>query len=446
MSKIAFMGAGSTIFAKNVLGDVMRSKALCDAQIALYDIDAKRLEESRMMLEAINGNVNKGRAVITAHLGIRSRKEALRGADYVVNAIQVGGYKPCTVTDFEIPKKYGLEQTVGDTMGIGGISRALRTAPVMLDFAREMEQVCPNAWFLNYANPMAMLTGVMLKGTSIKTVGLCHSVQRCAHDVLGNVGLWDDVEKLRYRIAGINHMAWLLEIHDGKKDLYPEIKKRAAKVVCDARKKGAIKNWDMVRLEMMRHFGCYITESSEHAAEYYPYWIKSRFPELIEEFNIPLDHYPRLCEKQISDWEKQRDKLVNNKKLTHRRSIEYASHIMEAMETDVPYRIGGNIVNHGLISNLPDNAIVEVPCMVDRNGVQGCFVGALPEQLAVLNRSHINVHMLTIDAILEQSREKLYHAALLEPRLASELTIEKIKALVDDIIIAQKKWLPTTWK
>jgi alpha-galactosidase len=442
MAKITFLGAGSTIFAKNVLGDVMRSKALHDAQIALYDIDAKRLEESRMMLEAVNTNINKGQAVITAHLGVRSRKAALRGADYVFNTIQVGGYEPCTVTDFEIPKKYGLRQTIGDTIGIGGLFRALRTAPVMQDFAKDMERVCPDAWFFNYTNPMSILTGVMLKGTDMKTVGLCHSVQCCAKGLLENTGLWKEVKKLKHRIAGINHMGWLLEIYDGDKDLYPEIRRRAEKIVKEARKKGAKKNWDMVRLEMMKHFGFYVTESSEHSAEYYPYWIKNRFPELIEEFNIPLDEYPRRCIQQISDWEKQRDHLVNNKKLTHRRSYEYASYILEAIETNVPFQFGGNILNNGLISNLPDNAIVEVPCMADRNGVQGCYVGALPEQLAALNRTHINVHLLMIDAILERSREKLYHAALLEPRLASELTIEQIKSLVDDMIKAHGNWLP----
>jgi alpha-galactosidase len=440
VAKITFLGAGSTVFAKNVLGDVMCTKALHESHIALYDIDSRRLEESRLMLEAINANVNKSRATITAHHGVRSRKTALRKADYVVNAIQVGGYEPCTVTDFEIPKKYGLRQTIGDTLGIGGIFRALRTAPVMQDFARDMEQVCPDAWFLNYTNPMSILTGVMLQGTPIKTVGLCHSVQTCVPELLDNLGM--KAESPRGKIAGINHMAWLLELYDGKKDLYPEVRKRAAKLVRGSRIKGAGKNHDLVRLEMMRHFGCYITESSEHSAEYTPYWIKSRFPELVKEFNIPLDEYPRRCIQQAAEWEKRRDQLVCNKKLTHKRSHEYASYIMEAMETDVPFRFGGNILNHGLISNLPDNAIVEIPCLADRNGLQGCRVGALPEQLAALNRTHINVHLLMIEAILERSREKLYHAALLEPRLAAELPIDQIKSLVDDMITAHGTWLP----
>jgi len=357
MAKITFMGAGSTIFAKNVLGDCMRSKALQDAHISLYDIDAQRLKESRLLLDRLNEGINKGRAKITSHLGTSRRKAALKGADYVVNAIQVGGYEPCTVTDFEIPKKYGLRQTIADTIGIGGIFRALRTVPVMLDFAADMEAVCPNAWLLNYTNPMSILSGAMLQGTNVKTVGLCHSVQVCAETLLKDVDLDPaNFPKLRWKTAGINHMGWLLEISDGGKDLYPQIKKLAAAKVKAARKKGAKKFDDMIRLDMMRHFGYYITESSEHAAEYYPYWIKAQFPGLVEEFNIPLDEYPRRCIAQIAAWEKQRDKLLGSKKITHKRSSEYASWIMESMETDVPTRIGGNILNNGLISNLPSKS------------------------------------------------------------------------------------------
>ena len=443
MVKITFMGAGSTIFAKNVLGDCMRSKALQDAHIALYDIDAQRLKESRLLLDRLNDGINKGRSRITSHLGAGKRQVALKGADYVVNAIQVGGYEPCTVTDFEIPKKYGLRQTIADTIGIGGIFRALRTVPVMLDFAADMEAVCPNAWLLNYTNPMSILTGAMLYGTNVKTVGLCHSVQVCAETLLKDVDL-DPKEfpKLRWQVAGINHMGWLLEISDGGKDLYPQIKKLAAAKVKAARKKGAEKFGDMIRLDMMRHFGHYITESSEHAAEYYPYWIKAQFPGLVEEFNIPLDEYPRRCVAQIASWEKQRDKLLNSKKVAHKRTGEYASWIMEAMETDVPARIGGNILNNGLISNLPPNAVVEVPCMVDRNGVQGCLVGELPSQLAALNRTHINVHQLVIEAALERNKEKVYQAAYLDPHLSAELPLDRIHALVTDMFKAHGDWIP----
>ena len=266
MAKIIFMGAGSTIFAKSVLGDSMLVPALRDAEIALYDIDAARLAESKQMLDNLNANINSGRARLTAHLGVENRRAALQGATYVVNAIQVGGYEPSTVIDFEIPRKYGLRQTIGDTLGIGGIFRALRTIPVVLDFARDMEAVAPDAWFLNYVNPMAMITGAMLEATSIRTVGLCHSVQGCAWGLLHELGMLDDVKHLQWKIAGINHQAWLLEITDGGKDLYPEIKRRAARLNAEARKKGAKKHHDMVRLELMLRLGYYVTESSEHTS------------------------------------------------------------------------------------------------------------------------------------------------------------------------------------
>ena len=441
MPKITFMGAGSTIFAKSVLGDSMLAEALQDSHIALYDIDAKRLDDSKLMMENLNRNINADRAKITAHLGVDARRVALRGADYVVNAIQVGGYEPSTVIDFEIPKKYGLRQTIADTLGIGGIFRSLRTIPVMLDFARDMEAVCPDAWMLNYSNPMAMLTGAVLQATDIRIVGLCHSVQGCADWLLRGVDMRDEVKQLQWKIAGINHQSWLLEITDGGKDLYPEIKKRATAKNLAARKKGAEKHGDMVRMELMLRLGYYVTESSEHSAEYVPWFIKSTHPELIEEFNIPLDEYPRRCVNQIAGWEKMRESLVGTQ-LTHGRSGEYASRIMEAIETDVPHRIGGNVLNDGLITNLPSNACVELACMVDRNGVQGCFVGDLPPQCAALNRANINVQLLTIEAALTGRKDHIYHAAMLDPHTAAELTIDEIVSLCDDLIAAHGEMLP----
>ena len=442
MAKITFMGAGSTIFAKNILGDSMLTLALADSHIALYDINAKRLGESKLMLDNLNVNINKGRAKITAHLGVRNRKAALKGAKYVINAIQVGGYDPATIIDFEVPKMFGLRQTIADTLGIGGIFRALRTIPVMFDFADDIEAVCPDAWLLNYTNPMVPITTAMLVGTRVKTVGLCHSVQVCADLLLKLLGMTDQVKNLQWKIAGINHMAWLLEITDGGKDIYPEIKKRAAKLNKQARKSGAEKHKDMVRLEMMRHFGYYITESSEHNAEYTPYWIKSQYPHLIEEFNIPLDEYPRRCIEQINNWEKRRHELVGNAKLTHNRTHEYGSYIMEAMETDVPTRIGGNVLNAGLITNLPYNTAVEVPCMVDRNGVQGCYVGDLPEQCAALNRTNINVHTMTVEAALTGKKDCIYQAAMLDPHTAAELPLDTIRQLCDVLIEAHGNMLP----
>ena len=433
MPKITFMGAGSTVFAKNVLGDCMLTPSLAESVIALYDIDEKRLEESYQMLQAINRN-NGSKATIEKYLGIPNRREALRGANYVVNAIQVGGYDPCTITDFEVPKKYNHRQTIADTLGIGGIFRALRTIPVMMDFAHDMEIECPNAWFLNYTNPMAMLTGAMLRLTKIKTVGLCHSVQVCAENLLKGLDMPYD-ESVQWKIAGINHQAWLLEIHDKDgNDLYPEIKRRAA-----ARTE---KHYDMVRYEIMKRFGYYVTESSEHNAEYMPYFIKKNYPELIDRFNIPLDEYPRRCIKQIADWEERGHELTKNPLLTHTRSREFASYIMEAMETNQPCKIGGNVLNNGLITNLPANACVEVPCLVDKSGVQPCVIGDLPEQCAAMNRTNINVQLLTIEAAKTLKKDYIYQAAMMDPHTAAELSIDEIVAMCDDLIEAHKGWLP----
>lgn len=436
MIKITFMGAGSTIFARNVLGDCMCTPALRDCEIALYDIDEKRLEESEIILSAINKNINEGRSVIKTYLGVENRKEALRGANFVVNAIQVGAYDPCTIIDFEIPKKYGLRQTIADTLGIGGIMRGLRTIPVMKEFADDMEEVCPDAWFLNYTNPMAILTGYMQRYTKIKTVGLCHSVQVCSHHLLKNLGMEDKLEGRKELIAGINHMGWLLELYDKEgNDLYPEIRKRAAE------KNATEKHWDMVRYEYIKHFGYYCTESSEHNAEYNPFFIKNKYPELIEKFNIPLDEYPRRCIEQIEGWEKAKENILNNGEVTHKRSSEYASYIMEAIVTDKPFKIGGNVINNGLIDNLPADACVEVPCMVDAMGVNPCHVGKLPPQLAAMNMTNINAQLLTIEAALTKKKEHIYQAAMLDPHTAAELSIDDIIAMCDELIKAHGEYM-----
>ncbi len=428
MKKITFLGAGSTVFAKNVLGDCMLTKVLSDFEIALYDIDLKRLDESFNMLNTINKTCNESRAKIVKYY---DRKSALKDSRYIVNAIQVGGYNPCTIIDFEIPKKYGLRQTIGDTLGIGGIFRALRTIPVMLDFAKDIEEVCPNAWLLNYTNPMSMLTLAMIQATKVKTVGLCHSVQTCASDLLSKLDM--ETNNINYKIAGINHMGWLLEITRDGKDLYPEIKEKA---------KCLGKHDDMVRFEIMKQFGYYVTESSEHNAEYLPYFIKSTHPELIEKYNIPLDEYPRRCIAQIENWNKRKADLVNNKELTHSRTQEYASYIIEAIETGVSYTFGGNVLNTGLITNLPKDCCVEVTCVADKNGVTPCFVGDLPIQLAALNRTNINVQQLTVKAALTRKKEYIYHAAMLDPHTSSQLSIDEIRNLVDDLIKAHENWLP----
>ena len=431
--KITFMGAGSSVFAKNVLGDVLLTPALNeDLEIALYDIDGARLEESFLMIDLLNKKYNGGRAKILKYLGVPERRDALRGARFVVNAIQVGLYDPCTIIDFEIPKKYGLRQTIADTLGIGGIMRGLRTIHVLKDFAKDMEEVCPDAWFLNYTNPMAILTGYMLRYTKVKTVGLCHSVQVCTSDLFKGLGMdHDDIGS--ELIAGINHMGWLIDVRDKEgRDLYPEIKKRA-------KEQNKEKHGNMVRFDYIDKFGYYCTESSEHNAEYNPFYIKSKYPELIDRFNIPLDEYPRRCINQIANWEKQRDEIMAGGNIEHTRSNEYASRIMEAIVTNTPYKIGGNVLNNGLISNLPDDACVEVPCLVDGGGIHPTYVGRLPVQCAAMNMTNINPQLLTIEAAVTGKREHVYHAAMLDPHTAAELSIDDIIAMCDELIEAHTK-------
>ncbi len=432
--KVTFMGAGSTVFAKNVLGDTMLCECFHDVEIALYDIDGDRLEESYILIEAMNKNVNEGRATVKKYLGVENRKDALRGADFVVDAIQVGLYDPCTIIDFEIPKKYGLRQTIGDTLGIGGIMRALRTIQVLKGFAADMEEVCPDAWFLNYTNPMAMISGFMQRYTKVKTIGLCHSVQVCSEGIMKALGMEDKLEGRYETIAGINHMAWLLDIRDKDgNDLYPEIRRRAKE------KNASEKHGEMVRYDYIDKLGYYCTESSEHNSEYNAFYIKPNRDDLIEKFNIPLDEYPRRCVNQIAAWEKQKEEILAGGKVEHTRSREYASHIMEAIMTNTPYRIGGNVINHGLISNLPDEACVEVPCLVDRAGIHPTYIGDLPLQLAAMNASNIYPQMLAIEAAVTGDRQKVYQAAMMDPHTGATLSTDEIVAMCDELLDAHEK-------
>ena len=429
--KITFMGAGSTVFVRNVIGDTMMCDIFHDVEVALYDIDATHLQESHEILESMNQNINEGRATIKSYLGVENRKEALRGADFVVNAIQVGLYDPCTIIDFEVPKKYGYRQTIADTMGIGGIFRAMRTIHVLKGFAQDIEEVCPDAWFLNYTNPMAMLTGFMGRFTGVKTVGLCHSQQYCVPQLLEKLGMPQKESDCRYKIAGINHMAWLLEITDKDgNDLYPEIKRRAKE------KNATEKHPDMVRFDYIDKLGYYCTESSEHNAEYNAFYLKAGRDDLVEKFNIPLDEYPRRCIGQIKGWKAEKERLHQGGVVEHKRSVEYASHIMEAIVTNVPYKIGGNVINRGMITNLPYDACVEVPCLVDRNGIQPTYVGALPLQLAAMNSSNIYPQMLTIEAAVTGKRETLYQAAMMDPHTGAQLSTDEIVSLCNDLIEA----------
>ncbi len=426
--KITFMGAGSTVFSKNVLGDTMLCEPFHDMEIALYDIDGARLEESYLLICAMNKSINEGRAKVTKYLGVENRKEALRGARFVVNAINVGLYDPCTIIDFEIPKKYGLRQTIADTLGIGGIFRGMRTVHVLKGFAADMEEVCPDAWFLNYTNPMAILSGYMQRYTGVKTVGLCHSVQICGRQLLEHLGMGDLVEGHKSKIAGINHMAWLLEITDRHgNDLYPEIRRRAKE------KSEKERHGDLVRYDYIDKLGYFCTESSEHNAEYNAFYIKPNRDDLIEKFNIPLDEYPRRCIRQLEKWKEQSERLMAGGNVQHTRSREYASHIMEAMVTDKPYKIGGNVINRGLIPNLPALACVEVPCLVDANGITPTYVGELPLQLAAMNSSNIYAQMLTVEAAHTGSFETLCQAAMIDPHTAATLSTDEIVSLCRDL-------------
>ncbi len=426
--KITFMGAGSTIFAKNVLGDTLLTPALTDGlEIALYDIDGDRLEESFLVIDLLNKKYNGGNAKIGKYLGVENRKEALRGARFVINAIQVGLYDPCTIIDFEIPKKYGLRQTIADTAGIGGIFRGLRTIHVLKDFARDMEEVCPDALFLNYTNPMAILTGYMNRYTKIKTIGLCHSVQVCTKSLLKTLDR-RDIEIGSELIAGINHMAWLLDVRDKQgNDLYPELRRLA-------KEKNLESHDNMIRLDYIDKFGYYCTESSEHNAEYNYFYIKSKYPELIEKYKIPLDEYPRRCVDQIAGWKKQKEEILNGGDIKHERSHEYASRIMVAIVTNTPYEIGGNVMNTGgLIENLPHDACIEVPCLVDGHGIHPCRVGRLPVQCAAMNMTNINSQLLTIEAAVTGKMEHVYQAAMLDPHTGAELSIDEIIKMCDEL-------------
>ena len=459
MAKITFLGAGSTVFAKNLIGDILSFPELEDATISLHDIDPERLETTRIVAERIARGLGVAPR-IEAHL---DRRAALVDANYVIGMFQIGGYEPGTVIDFEIPKKYGLRQTIADTLGIGGIMRGLRTIPVYLAMARDMEELCPDAVLLNYVNPMSMVTWALNKASSIKTVGLCHSVQGTAEQLARDIDV--SIEEINYLAAGINHMAFYLKFERDGVDLYPAIRR----VIAEDR----IPDWNRVRYEMFKRLGYFVTESSEHFAEYTPWFIKRDRPDLIEKFNIPLDEYIRRCEVQIAGWEATKETVENpdvavdipamNEKLKAAgasdyelevmdemlksfdnvaQSHEYGAYIIHSLETGTPRVIYGNVMNDGLIENLPRESCVEVPILVDKNGLQPTKVGALPLHLAALIQTNINVQSLTIEAALTGKREHIYHAAMLDPHTAAELDLDQIWSMVDELIAAHGDWLP----
>jgi len=427
LPKITFIGAGSVIFARRLLGDILSFPELGESEIALMDIDPERLEVAEIMARKV-GEAVGARPKITAH---DERKAAVDGADYLLNMVQIGGFES-TLIDFNVPKKYGLKQTIADTLGIGGIFRALRTIPMMLEMGREMEQLCPSAMFLNYVNPMAMNTMAMLKATKIPTVGLCHSVQGTARRLSNYVGV--PLEEINFRVAGLNHMSFFIQFERNGEDLYPLLWK--------ALEDDEIRSRDQVRFEAFKRYGYFVTESSEHFSEYVPHFIRRDREELIDRFGVPIDEYIRRCERITERWAATREEMMSDQKVEVRRSPEYGSLIIHSMETDTKRVVYGNVLNHGIITNLPDKCCVEVPCLVDKNGLQPTCIGDLPPQLAALIRTNVNVQELTVEAALTGKKEHIYHAALLDPHTAAELTIDEIYSLVDDLIEAHGDMLP----
>ena len=440
--KVTFIGAGSTIFMKNILGDVLQRPALRDAHLALMDIDKTRLNESELVVRKIISTLGAG-AKVTTHL---DQREALDGADFVVVAFQIGGYQPCTVTDFDIPRTFGLRQTIADTLGIGGIMRGLRTVPHLWAICEDMLAVCPDAIMLQYVNPMAINTwAITAKYPDIKQVGLCHSIQGTAKELAHDLDI--PVEKIRYRVSGINHMAffWQFEevMADGSlRDLYPDLFKGYGEGRFPKPNQHNPRCPNKVRYEMMTRLGRFVTESSEHFAEYVPWFIKRDRPDLIERFEIPLDEYPVRCEEQIADWKQQARAYRDAERIEVEKSHEYAADIINSVWTGEPSVIYGNVRNDGLIANLPGGCAVEVPCLVDRNGVQPTRVEPVPLQFAALMRTNINVQELTVTALLEEKRAHIYHAAMMDPHTGAELDLDQIWAMVDALIAAHGDWLP----
>ena len=442
MTKIAFIGAGSTVFMKNIVGDALHKPALAGATIALMDIDPKRLEESALVARKMVASLGAAAEIET----YTSQRAALDGADFVIVAFQIGGYRPCTVTDFEVPKQYGLRQTIADTLGVGGIMRGLRTVPHLWKIAEDMAVVCPNALMLQYVNPMAINTWALsARYPDLRQVGLCHSVQGTAAELARDLKI--PVADLRYKAAGINHMAFYLNFEaknpDGTyRDLYPALREgyRAGRIPLESDWNARCPN--LVRYEAMMHLGYFVTESSEHFAEYTPWFIKEGRPDLIEKFRIPLDEYPIRCEEQIARWAVQAEAHRTAATIDVKPSHEYAATIMNAVVTGEPAVIYGNVANKGYIPQLPDGAAIEVPCLVDANGIQPTVVKGIPPQLIALMRSNLNVQELTVAALLEENRDHVYHAAIMDPHTAAELDLRQIRALIDDMIAAHDDWLP----
>jgi alpha-galactosidase len=419
MTRIAFIGAGSVEFTRDLLGDLLSFPDLGELEIALHDIDRERLQTAQAMARWTAQELNEQPA-ITVH---EDRRAALDGADFAINMIQVGGHA-ATLTDFEIPARHGLRQTIGDTLGIGGIFRALRTIPVMLGIGRDMAELCPDAWLLNYTNPMAMLCQAYAHGSPhTKIVGLCHSVQHTTRKLAELTGT--PFEEVTFLGAGVNHQAFILRLEHHGEDLYPKLD---AAIAADPELQRT------VRVELYRRFGYFPTESSEHSAEYLPWLMHD--DRALEHFRIPVGEYIRRSEENLVLYEELKAALRDGGGLEIERSVEYAPLIIHAMTTGEPEVIYGNVTNDGLIDNLPDGACVEVPCVVDRTGVRPTRVGSLPPQCAALNRTFLNVVELTVQAALEEDRALVHQAALLDPNASASLDLDTLRTVCDELLAA----------
>ncbi|MCU4653096.1 alpha-glucosidase/alpha-galactosidase [Roseibacterium sp. SDUM158016] len=437
MTKLAFIGAGSTIFMKNIVGDMLHFEALKDAEISLMDIDPVRLDESRMVAEKMISTLGTG-ATVTA---TTDRARALDGADFVVTAFQIGGYRPSTVIDFDIPRQYGLRQTIADTLGVGGIMRGLRTVPHLWAVAEDMARLCPDATLLQYVNPMAINTWALAERfPHLKQAGLCHSVQNTVEEIAHDLDL--PAHEIRYRVAGVNHVAFFLRLEHEGRDLYPALR--------DGYRSGRLPKppllmprcWNKVRYEVMDHLGHFCTESSEHLAEYVPWFIKDGREDLLEEFRIPLDEYPLRCVEQAKGWAEQAKSLKAAAGIDVKKSHEFAAEMMNAIVTDTPYVAYANLPNRGQMPQLPLGAAVETPTLVDANGCQPTTVNDIPPQLIALMRSQVNVQELVVRALVDENVDHIYHAAYMDPHTAAELDLRQIRSLVTDLLAAHGDMLP----
>ncbi|MEM7721938.1 MAG: alpha-glucosidase/alpha-galactosidase [Pseudomonadota bacterium] len=435
--KLAFIGAGSTIFMKNIVGDMLHFPALADARISLMDIDATRLAESELVARKMIQTMGTG-AVVEA---TTDRARALDGADFVVTAFQIGGYRPSTVIDFDIPKRYGLRQTIGDTLGVGGIMRGLRTVPHLWAVAEDMARLCPDALLMQYVNPMAINTWALSERfPHVKQAGLCHSVQNTVAEFGHDLDI--PAHEIRHRVAGINHVAFFLEATHNGKSIYPALR--------DGYRSGRLPKTPVerphctnkVRYEVMEHLGYFCTESSEHLAEYVPWFIKEGREDIIADMGIPLDEYPARCEIQMADWADQAKVFEAAETVEVGKSHEFAADMMNAIVTNTPITITANLPNKGQIPQLPLGAAVETPTLVDGNGCQPSVVADIPPQLIALMRSQINVQELTVRALLDEDVEHIYHAAYMDPHTAAELDLRQIRSLVTDLLAAHGDWVP----